>query len=107
MSREAVGQNGAILGSPDYWDRLNRSTYIGAVMQNTSEPAYNTALKNVGYRASSMIEAIYSDLQKNEKTVRNITFNDRNALLRQVQGLSDVCLMAGVSSGHGMECVFC
>ena len=32
MSKEAVGQNGAVLGSPDYWDRLNRSTYIGTAM---------------------------------------------------------------------------
>ena len=106
MSKEAVGQNGAILGSPDYWDRVNRSTYIGTAMQNTSEPAYTTALKNIGQRASSIIDTIYADLQKSKKSIRNISFSDKNALSRQVQGLSDVCSMAGVSSGHSMECVF-
>jgi len=106
MSREAIGQNGAILGSSDYWDRLNRSTYIGTTMQNTSEPAYSTVLKNVGQRAASMIDAIHGDLQKNAKSIRNIPFSDKNALSRQVQELSNVCSMAGVSSGRSMECVF-
>ena len=80
--------------------RVNRSTYIGTAMQNTSEPAYTTALKNIGQRASSIIDTIYADLQKSKKSIRNISFSDKNALSRQVQGLSDVCSMAGVSSGH-------
>ena len=45
MSKEAVGQNGAVLGSSDYWDRLNRSTYIGTVMQRASETEYFEAVK--------------------------------------------------------------
>ena len=72
MSKEAVGQNGAVLGSSDYWDRLNRSTYIGTAMQRTSEPEYFEALKRVGQRAASAIDAIYDDLQKSKKAIRNI-----------------------------------
>ena len=45
MSKEAVGQNGAVLGSADYWDHLNRSTYIGTAMQRTSETEYFEAVK--------------------------------------------------------------
>ena len=85
MSKEAVGQNEAILGSPDYWDRLNRSTYIGTAMQRTSEPEYFDAVKGIGQRALSAIDAIYNDLQNNSKTILNISFSDRNALVRQVQ----------------------
>ena len=80
MSKEAVGQNGAVLGSSDYCDRLNRSTYIGTAMQRTSEPEYFEALKRVGQRAASAIDAIYDDLQKSKKAIRNISFSDRNAL---------------------------
>ena len=87
MSKEAVGQNGAVLGSFDYWDRLNRSTYIGTAMQRTSEPEYFEAVKRIGQRAASAIGAIYDDLQKNKKAIHNITFSDRNAVSRQVQAL--------------------
>lgn len=106
MSKEAVGQNGAVLGSPDYWDRLNRSTYIGTAMQRTSETEYFDAVKQIVQRAASAIDSIYSDLQKSKKTIHNISFSDRNALSRQVQALGDVCSLSATSSGHGSECLF-
>ena len=106
MSKEAVGQNGAILGSSDYWDRLNRSTYIGSVMQRTTDPEYFEAVKRIGQRASSAIDSIYADLQKNQKRMRNVSSSDRNALSRQVQGLSEVCSLSAASSGHSTECLF-
>ena len=90
MSKEAVGQNGDVLGSSDYWDRLNRSTYIGTAMQRTSETEYFEAVKQIGQRAASAIDSIHSDLQKSKKTIHNISFSDRNALSRQVQALGDV-----------------
>lgn len=105
MSKEAVGQNGAVLGSADYWDRLNRSTYIGTVMQRTSETEYFEAIKQIGQRAASAIDSIYADLQKSKKTIHNISFSDRNALSRQVQALSDVCSLSATSSWHGTECL--
>lgn len=105
MSKEAVGQNGALLGSPDYWDRLNRSTYIGTAMQRTSEPEYFEAVKRIGQRAASAIDAIYADLQKSKETIRNISFSDRNTLSHQVQALSDVCSLSATSPGHSMECL--
>lgn len=106
MSKEAVGQNGAVLGSSDYWDRLNRSSYIGTAMQRTSEPEYFEAVKRIGQRAASAIDVIYDDLQKSKKAIRNISFSDRNALSRQVQALSDVCSLSATSSGHSTECLF-
>lgn len=106
MSKEAVGQNGAVLGSADYWDRLNRSTYIGTVMQRTTETEYFEAIKQIGQRAASAIDSIYSDLQKSKKTIHNLSFSDRNALSRQVQALGDVCSLSATSSSHGTECLF-
>ncbi len=105
MSKEAVGQNGAVLGSADYWERLNRSTYIGTAMQRTSETEYFEAVKLIGQRAASAIDSICSDLQKFKKTIHNISFSDRNALSRQVQALCDVCSLSATSSWHGTECL--
>lgn len=28
MSKEATGENGAVLGSGDYWNRVNRATFL-------------------------------------------------------------------------------
>ena len=105
MSKEAVGQNGAVLGSADYWDRINRSTYIGTVMQRTSETEYFEAIKQIGQRAASAIDSIYADLQKSKKTIHNISFSDRNALSRQVQALGDVCSLSATSFWHSTECL--
>lgn len=32
MSKEATGENGTILGSNEYWDRVNRATFFGRLM---------------------------------------------------------------------------
>ena len=86
--------------------RLNRSTYIGTAMQRTSETEYFEAVKQIGQRAASAIDSIYSDLQKSKKTIHNIPFSDRNTLSRQVQALGDVCSLSATSSGHCTECLF-
>ena len=28
MSREAIGENGAVLGSNEYWNRVNHATFL-------------------------------------------------------------------------------
>lgn len=106
MSKEAVGQNGAILGSSDYWERLNRSTYIGTAMQRTTDPEYFEAVKRIGQRASSAIDAIYDDLQRNQKRIHNVSSGDRDALSNHVQALSEVCSLSAAPSGHSSECLF-
>ena len=30
MSKEATGENGAVLWSSDYWNRVNRATFFGS-----------------------------------------------------------------------------
>ena len=37
MSKEATGENGAILGSSEYWDRVNRATFFDRLMRNASD----------------------------------------------------------------------
>lgn len=37
MSKEATGENGAVLGSGEYWNRVNRAAFFGTLMQRPSE----------------------------------------------------------------------
>ena len=48
MSKEATGENGAVLGSSDYWNRVNRATFFGTLMQRPSETNYHETLRKVG-----------------------------------------------------------
>ena len=105
MSKEATGENGAILGSSEYWDRVNRATFFGRLMRNASDTNYQETLREVGHRAGSAVEEIYDDLQNNIKSVRAISSDRRSSLAKQVQGLYDVCSMAGAFCSHSSDCI--
>ncbi|MET0017082.1 hypothetical protein [Oscillibacter sp.] len=105
MSKEGIGENGAVLGSGDYWSRVNRSTFLGGLMRRTSETNYSETLRETGSRAGDMTEEIYDDLQEHRKQLSSIDSDRRNALAMQVRGLYDVCRMAGSSCSHSGECV--
>lgn len=104
MSKEAVGINGAVLGSGEYWNRVSRSTFFGGLMQQTSGTDFWETLRKVGSRANSMVDEIYRDLQAHSKQLPSIDSGRRNQLAKQVQGLYDVCRMAGYSCSHSSEC---
>ena len=105
MSKEATGENGAILGSSEYWDRVNHATFFGRLMRNASDTNYQETLREVGHRASSAVEEIYDDLQNHIKSVRAISSDRRSSLAKQVQGLYDVCSMAGGFCSHSSDCI--
>jgi len=105
VSKEGIGENGAVLGSGDYWSRVNRSTFFGGLMRRTSETNYSETLRETGSRAGDMVNEIYDDLQEHRK---QLPFSDsgwRNALAKQVRGLYDVCKMVGSFCSHSGECV--
>lgn len=105
MSKEATGSNGAILGSPDYWDRVNRSTLLGDILPATSSTEYYKMLEKVGENARSAIEEIYQDLSEHGNSLHKLPSSDRNSLAKQVEALYDVCRMTGKSSFHSSDCV--
>ncbi|BAK97656.1 hypothetical protein OBV_04580 [Oscillibacter valericigenes Sjm18-20] len=90
MSKEGIGENGAVLGSGDYWSRVNRSTFFGGLMRRTTETNYQETLRETGSRAGDMTEEIYDDLQEHRKQLPSIDSDRRNALAKQVRGLYDV-----------------
>ena len=100
-----IGENGAVLGSGDYWSCVNRSTFLGALMQRTSETSYSETLREIGSRAGDMVEEIYDDLQEHKNQLRFINSDRRNTLAKQVRGLYDVCRMDGSTCSHSDECV--
>ena len=65
-------------------------------MRNASDTNYQETLREVGSRAGAAVEEIYDDLQNHIESVRSIPSDRRSALAKQVQGLYDVCAMAGV-----------
>lgn len=103
MSKEATGWSGTILGSSDYWEKLNHDTLFSDV--TTQRPDYRMALTRLGHRASDAIDAIYGDLNELAGKIRFLPSEDRNALAKQVQSLYDVCRMGGVSAHRADDCI--
>jgi hypothetical protein len=84
VSKEGIGENGAVLGSGDYWSRVNRSTFLGGLMRRTSETNYQETLRETGGRAGDMVEKIYDDLQEHKDQLRFIDSDRRGTLAKQV-----------------------
>lgn len=105
MSKEATGENGAILGGGEYWSRVNRTTFFGGLMGRPSETNYQEILREVGGRVGDAVEEIYDDLQQHKKQLAAMESDRRNQLAKQVHGLYDVCRMAGSSCCHSGECI--
>ena len=103
MSKEATGQYGAKLGSSEYWSRVNHATILSGFMG--AETSYQATLRELGQRASAAIEEIHGDLSNLGGRIRYLSASDRNALVKQVEGLYDICKMGGVSVRHNNECV--
>ncbi|MBQ3557160.1 MAG: hypothetical protein IJA11_05135 [Oscillospiraceae bacterium] len=103
MSKEASSWSGTILGSSDYWEKLNHDTLFSDV--TTRRPDYRMALTRLGHRASNAIDAIYNDLNELAGKIRFLPSEDRNALAKQVQSLYDVCKMGGVSAHRADDCI--
>ena len=72
-------------------------------MRNASDTNYQETLREVGSRAGAAVEEIYDDLQNHIESVRSIPSDRRSALAKQVQGMCDVCAMAGVFCSHSSE----
>ena len=105
MSREAIGENGAVLGSNEYWSRVNHATFFGGLMQRPSETNYHETLREVGGRAGAAVDEIYDDLQEHINAIRNISSDRRRTLAKQVQSLYDVCGMSGSFCSHSSDCI--
>ena len=104
MSIEAVGQNGAVLGSDMYWNQLNSSTILGGLMQWASGTEYYRTLQETAARASAAIEEIYDDVQQNIDRMGLVPSGPRCTLAKQVESLYNVCEMIGILNRHGSEC---
>ena len=96
MSKEAVGQFSNKIGSSDYWSRLNHGTLLGRLMDSKTD--YQATLRSLGEKASKAINEIYEDLCNLGTQIRFLPSSDRNALVKQVEELYDVCEMGGVQS---------
>jgi len=105
MSKEALGQNGELLGSPAYWNKLNQGSILREIMHTNAPTDYYDALRSAGERASNAIGAIYQDLSKKKDELFSIGSSERNALAKQVKGLYDICKLTGKTVMHSNDCI--
>ncbi len=105
MSKEAMGENGAILGSSAYWKHLNESTIFGSLMRDTSSRAYYDTLRSAGERANDAVSEVYEDLQDNLSLIAGVSSDKRSTLAKRIDALYDVCNMSGVTCRRRDDCI--
>ena len=103
MSKEAASGFGVKIGSPAYWSRVNSASAMCKSLD--SKTNYRAMLQEIGMRANAAIEEVYGDLEAQGNKIRYIPSSDRNALANQVEGLYNICKMAGISPRHCSDCI--
>ncbi len=72
MSKEAVGQMNAKIGSSEYWSKVSRNTILGGLMG--AKTNYRATLRELGQQARAVIEEICADLSSLGSRIRNSGF---------------------------------
>ncbi len=104
MSKELVGRNGKIVGSMDYFNKLN-DTYLIKGMVKSYSFNYYASLKTISKKINKLLDEVYSDFKSNEDY---LSFIDRRYIkdtVTIIDGLSSFCKKFGESNNKANECI--
>ena len=88
MSQELVGSCGAIVGSSDYFHRLNQGAIFAPYMMSDGYQ-YTTAVGQLCSRCVTVIDEIYSDVQSISSAFRELPSENRENLLKLIDNLEE------------------
>ena len=105
MSNQANGMNGELIGSKDYFKKINKDNFINAIMEKKEPSDYYGALCSLCERIVDTFEEVYSDLQRHEQVVKFIPDSDRANLTSILLGMYDICRLMKWSAGKCEACI--
>ncbi len=104
MSKELRGRNGKIVGSIDYFEKLNVSSGMDCILKKYNFDYY-TRLKAKSYKAGKMFDEVYDDLKKNEKYLCYIDKDEKKRTAEIIKGMAGICKIVGDSTSRADTCV--
>lgn len=105
MSRELTASRYGVVGSDDYFRRLNGGNFMGSLMKDGRQTAYYACLRKLAETIRSTVEELYGDLRQHRGILRYIPREDRETLTKVLLGLGDVCKITSAGSGRSSECI--
>ncbi len=104
MSKELVGNNGKVVGSMDYFNKLNDQFLIKDIVKSYSFNYY-ASLKAMSKKINKLLDEVYLDLKSNENYLSFIDRKYVNDTVAIINGLSSFCKKFGESSNKANECI--
>lgn len=93
------------MGGVHYFEQVNRENFVGNLMRQSQNTAYDNCLQDMTSRIQDTVQEIYKDLRKHIGIIRHIPKDDRENLIKVLLGLTDICKMASTSNGRSDDCV--
>ncbi|MFI3327066.1 MAG: hypothetical protein R3Y35_12985 [Clostridia bacterium] len=94
MFEELKGSNGCIVGSENYFKKLNSSYYFSNLIYNNYNK-YKECIVTLCADIKKCLDEIYYDLNSNSKYLRYVQSTYRNNLEKYVISLNDICKAYG------------
>ncbi len=104
MSKELKGRNGKIVGTMEYFDKINESCKIDFVVKRY-DLNYYASLKKISDKFSKSFDEVYSDLKSNEKYLSYIDKDDKKKTSEIIKGMLGLSKMVGGYVGNANKCL--
>lgn len=99
------GENGYAVGGGYYLRVMHDKSFLGKALKDVNRGLYYEALRELAKRTQSVVREVEEDLKKYSKILRYIPQNDRENLIKVIDGLVGVCQMTGSSASHHRDCI--
>ncbi len=104
MSKELKGKNGKVVGTMEYFDKLNESCVLGEMIKKYNFNYYDS-IKDISKKSEKMFDEVYSDLSNNEKYLSYIDKSDKRNTNEILEGIADLCKIVGGSISVADKCI--
>lgn len=105
MSEEAKGSNGQILGTEDYFKKLNQAHKMSELMDDAEKYNYYESIKNVSRKIQDCLDNISSDLDSNAGMLRFISDRARTKTKNFIESLEGICKIVGSRPREASDCI--
>lgn len=89
MSQELIGGCGAIVGSGEYFQRINQNAIFAPFLPSSSGYQYSTAIEHLCAQCAAVIDEIYADMRNSKSVLSKISDSQKENLLALIGNLEE------------------
>ena len=89
MSQELIGGCGAIVGSGEYFQRINQNAIFAPFLPSFSGYQYSTAIEQLCAQCAAVIDEIYADMRNSKSALSKISDSQKGNLLALIGNLEE------------------